>query len=97
MTQETAGRTLRAAKWRADLTAGVLATWPADPAERTPEEWDAVRAATPGGQYLPSSVIKGRTRQITAVAAKNGRLPVDVFEMESEPRTAQMLLLAACD
>jgi hypothetical protein len=55
MAQEQAGRALRSAKWRADLTAGVVATWPADPAKRTSEEWDAVRNAVPGGGYLPSS------------------------------------------
>ncbi|MEV0641776.1 transposase [Streptomyces sp. NPDC050619] len=95
--QEAAGRTLRAAKWRADLTAGVLATWPADPVRRTPKEWDQVRAAVPGGEYLPSSVIKGRTRQITAFAKKHGRMPANVFELESAPRIARMLLLSACD
>ncbi|WP_405638910.1 zinc ribbon domain-containing protein [Streptomyces sp. NBC_00019] len=95
--QEAAGRTLRAAKWRADLTAGVLATWPADPARRTPQEWDQVREAVPGGEYLPSSVIRGRTRQITAFVARYGRMPVNVFELEAAPRIARMLLLSACD
>ncbi|WP_327137008.1 transposase [Streptomyces sp. NBC_01340] len=97
MAQEQAGRTLRSAKWRADLTAAVIATWPLDPARRTTQEWDAVRAAAPGGKYLPSSVIKGRTRQIAAFACRHGRLPVDVFEMEAAPRITRMLLLAACD
>ncbi|MEV0219962.1 zinc ribbon domain-containing protein [Streptomyces sp. NPDC050704] len=94
--QETAGRTLRAAKWRADLTAAVLATWPADPARRTPKEWDQVREAVPGGKYLPSSVIRGRTRQITAFVTRHGRMPVHVFELEAAPRIARMLL-SACD
>jgi IS605 OrfB family transposase len=97
MAQEQAGRSLRSAKWGADLTAAVIATWPVDPARRTAQEWDAVRAAAPGGQYLPSSVIKGRTRQITAFTRERGRLPVDVFELEAAPRIARMLLLAACD
>ncbi|WP_232789869.1 hypothetical protein [Streptomyces jeddahensis] len=97
MAQEQAGRMLRAAKWRADLTAGVLATWPADPAKRTGEEWDAVREAVPRGQFLPSSVIKSRTRQALAFARQHGRLPVDVFELKPAPRTARMLLLSACD
>ncbi|MCX4669060.1 transposase [Streptomyces sp. NBC_01381] len=95
--QEQAGRTLRAAKWRADLTAGVLGTWPADPARRTAGEWDAVRDAVPGGRYLPSSVIASRTRQITAFVRKHHRMPVNLFEVEAAPRTARMLLLAACD
>src|SRR5205807_828575 len=42
MAQEQAGRVLRCVKWRADLTASVLGTWPADPAKRTAQEWDAV-------------------------------------------------------
>ncbi|MFJ2582703.1 zinc ribbon domain-containing protein [Kitasatospora aureofaciens] len=97
MAQEQAGRALRSAKWRADLTAGVLATWPADPGKRTADEWDAVREAVPGGQFLPSSVIKSRTRQTAAFERRHGRLPVDVFELEPTPRTARMLLLSACD
>ncbi|MFE4627691.1 zinc ribbon domain-containing protein [Streptomyces mirabilis] len=97
MAQEQAGRALRSAKWRADLTAGVLTMWPGDPARRTADEWDAVREAVPGGQFLPSSVIKSRTRQTASFNAKNGRMPVDVFELEGAPRTARMLLLSACD
>ena len=58
MAQEQAGRVLRSASWRAVLTAAVLATWPAQPLRRTPAEWDAVRAAVPGGEHLPSSVIR---------------------------------------
>jgi len=97
MAQEQAGRALRSAKWRADLTAGVLATWPDDPAKRTAGEWDAVRDAVPGGQFLPSSVIKSRTRQAASFARKHGHLPADVFELEPAPRIARMLLLSACD
>ncbi len=97
MAQETAGRTLRSAKWRADLTVGVLKTWPVDPARRTPHEWDAVREAVPGGRFLPSSVIKSRTRQVAAFVRKHRRLPADVFELEPSPRIARMLLLSACD
>ncbi|MFE7331799.1 transposase, partial [Streptomyces sp. NPDC057565] len=95
--QESAGRALRSAKWRADVTAGVLAAWPADPAKRTAEEWDQVRAAIPGGEYLPSSIIRSRTRQITAFERKHGRLPAGVFELEPAPHVSRILLLAACD
>ncbi|MBP0461598.1 transposase [Streptomyces bomunensis] len=94
---EQAGRVLRSVKWRADVVTGILAAWPADPNKRTQAEWEAVRAAVPGGEYLTSSVIRSRTRQIAAFKRDNGHLPADVFEMEPTPRVARMLLLAACD
>ncbi|WP_017585587.1 zinc ribbon domain-containing protein [Nocardiopsis ganjiahuensis] len=97
MAQELAGRAVRSVKWRADVVAGVLATWPADPTKRTEAEWEAVRAAIPGGEYLPSSVIRSRTRQITSYLRKHERLPADVFELEPSPSVPRMLLLSACD
>ncbi|KUO21456.1 transposase [Streptomyces dysideae] len=98
MAQEQAGRALRSAHWRAGLTSAVLQTWPCDPGRRTPTEWDQVREAVPGGRYLPSSVIRSRTRQITTFATKHGRLPTDVSELEAPPGAARMLLLlSACD
>ncbi|QOV36941.1 transposase [Streptomyces ferrugineus] len=97
MAQEQAGRLLRSAAWRADLTTGVIESWPADPAKRTPEEWDAVRDAVPDGRHLPSGVIRSRTRQVAAFQGRHGRLPTDVFELESAPDAARMLLLSACD
>src|SRR5215469_67162 len=97
MAQEQAGRALRGVKWRADVVAGVLATWPAEPSKRTASEWAQVRAAIPEGQHLPSSVIRGRTRQIAAFGRGHARLPVDVFELEPDPRTPALLLLSACD
>lgn len=97
MAQEQAGRILRSATWRGELTGAVIATWPADPARRTGQEWDAMRAAAPHGRHLPSSVIKARTRQIAAFIRQNGRMPADVFEVENAPRAARMLLLSACD
>ncbi|MFD7281962.1 zinc ribbon domain-containing protein [Streptomyces sp. NPDC059862] len=97
MAQEQAGRTLRSVRWRADLTAGILAAWPVEPGKRTPGEWDAVREAVPGGRDLPSSVISSRTRQVAAFACDNSRLPTDVYDLETAPRVARMLLLSACD
>ncbi len=97
MAQEQAGRLLRSAQWRAELTAAVLAAWPGDPHKRTAEEWEQVRANLPDGKVLPGGIIKARTRQIAAFLRAHGRLPADVFELESAPRAARMLLLAACD
>ncbi|WP_433179626.1 zinc ribbon domain-containing protein [Actinoallomurus sp. CA-150999] len=97
MAQEQAGRILRGAQHRAGTVAGVLATWPADPVKRTAAEWDAVREAIPDGRSLTSSVIRARTRQITAFVARHGRFPVDVFELENPPSAARMLVLAAVD
>ncbi|WP_419995380.1 zinc ribbon domain-containing protein [Streptomyces boninensis] len=51
----------------------------------------------PGGEQLPSGVIKARTRQIVAFTKTGGALPRDVFELESTPGVAGMLLLSACD
>ncbi|MGW5672032.1 zinc ribbon domain-containing protein [Micromonospora sp. NPDC003776] len=97
MAQEQAGRALRSVNWRADLTAGVLASWPADPGKRTAQEWDQVRKAIPGGKDLPANVINARTRQVARFLNANGRLPADVFELEGIPKVPRMLLLAACD
>ncbi|MBB5784256.1 zinc ribbon domain-containing protein [Nonomuraea jabiensis] len=97
MAQEQAGRLLRGAQWRAELTAAVVTTWPTDARRRTTEEWERVRAPLPGGRHLPSSVVKARTRQIAKFVRANGRLPMDVFELEDVPRAARMLLLSACD
>jgi len=97
MAQEQAGRALRSACWRDGLTRAVTGTWPADPAKRTGEEWDAVRAAAPGGEHLPSAVIRARTRQIIRYLRDHGRLPDGVTELEAPPRMPGMLILAACD
>src|ERR1700733_7942019 len=83
--------------WRAALTSAVLAAWPARPDKRTPDEWDAVRAAFTGGERVPSAVIRARTRQALRFLGAHGRLPRDVFEMETPPDVAGMLPLAACD
>ena len=97
MAQEQAGRLLRSACWRAALTAGILETWPVEPMKRTAEEWDAVRAAFPGGEHVPSAIIRARTRQVQRFLAAEGRLPADVFELERPPGASGVLLLAACD
>ncbi|MFD4247509.1 zinc ribbon domain-containing protein [Streptomyces sp. NPDC058525] len=97
MAQEQAGRTLRSAMWRTALIAAVIRTWPADPAKRSTQEWDAVRSAAPVGQHLPSSVITSRTRQVAEFIRRHDRLPADAFELEGAPIAARILLLSACD
>ncbi|MEV0402398.1 zinc ribbon domain-containing protein [Actinoallomurus sp. NPDC050550] len=97
MAQEQAGRILRGVQYRAQMVAGVLKSWPADPDKRTAVEWDAVREAIPDGRLLPSGVIRARTRQVAAFVARHGRFPVDVLELEEVPRVARMLVLAAVD
>lgn len=97
MAQEQAGRALRSACWRDALIRGIVGTWPADPARRTAEEWDAVRAAVPGGAGIPSGVIRARTRQARRFLDVSGRLPGGVHELEPPPGAAAMLILAAAD
>ena len=97
MAQEQAGRALRSACWRDGLTRAVTGTWPVDPARRTGEEWDAVRAAAPGGEHLPAPVIRARTRQAASYLRDHGRLPAGVTELEAPPHMPGMLILAACD
>ena len=75
MAQEQAGRALRSARWQADLTGAVLAAWPAGPLKRTRQEWDAARSAMPGGEHVPSSVFRARTRQVRRFLNAKGRLP----------------------
>jgi hypothetical protein len=97
MAQELAGRLLRSALWRDALTIAVVGTWPADPDKRTPEEWNAARAALPGGEHLPSPVIRARTRQAACYLRCHGRLPAGVTELEAPPRVPAILILAAAD
>jgi IS605 OrfB family transposase len=97
MAQEQAGRALRSARWRAELTSAVLAAWPADPGKRTKQEWEAVRGAMTGGAHLPSSVVKASTRQIVRFMNAEGHLPRDLFVLQAAPPVARLLLLCACD
>ena len=95
-TDEKTGEALSAAAvaeragWCAALVKGMAA-------RLVSAHWDAVRAAVPGGEHLPSAVIRARTRQVARCLQDQGRLPVGVTALEGPPRVPAMLILAACD
>ena len=93
--EEEAARALRLAVYRRQVTAALIATWPADPLQRTGKEWAALRAALPDG--VDDATIRNRIRQIAAFAGGHGRLPVDLCELENPPRVARQVSLAAAD
>ncbi|WP_079085435.1 hypothetical protein [Streptomyces dysideae] len=97
--EEQAGRALRSAWWRTELTDAVLATWPAgpDPMRRTESEWESLREALPDGQAVAASVLLARTRQSAAFQAAHGRLPADLCELEAAPGGGHQVVLAAAD
>ncbi|MFF4574425.1 zinc ribbon domain-containing protein [Streptomyces sp. NPDC001410] len=95
--QEQAGRVLRSAWWRAEVTAALLATWPADPARRTEAEWQALRVVLPEGEVVPGAVLLARTRQIAAFQARHRRLPAGLTECEQAPGGGGQVVLAAVD
>ncbi|WKX11608.1 zinc ribbon domain-containing protein [Streptomyces sp. NL15-2K] len=99
--EEQAGRALRSAWWRTQITDAVLATWPtgpdADPMRRTAGEWEALRAACPDGQGVAASVLRARTRQIAAFHTTHGRLPAGLCELEAAPGGGRQVVLAAAD
>ncbi|WP_406429357.1 transposase [Streptomyces sp. NBC_01589] len=97
--EEQAGRVLRSAWWRTQMTDAVLATWPAgpDPMRRTDAEWDVLRVACPDGQGIAASVLRARTRQITAFRAQHGCLPADICELEAAPGGGWQVVLSAAD
>ncbi|MGO4756719.1 hypothetical protein AB4212_50350, partial [Streptomyces sp. 2MCAF27] len=95
--QEQAGRVLRSAWWRAQITAALLAAWPADPARRTVAEWEALRAALPDGDVVATGVLLARARQIAAFQARHRRLPTGLTECEQVPGVGGQVVLAAVD
>lgn len=95
--QEQAGRVLRSAWWRAEITTALLAAWPADPARRTEAEWGALRAALPDGGAVATSVLLARTKQLAAFHTRHRRLPTDMTECEQAPGTGGQVVLAAVD
>jgi hypothetical protein len=93
--EEEAGRALRLAVYRRSVTAVLIATWPADPVNRTDEEWSALRVVLPDG--VDNATIRNRTRQIAAFAAEYDRLPADLCDLEDPPTVARQVSLAAAD
>ena len=51
----------------------------------------------PGGEHLPSAVIRARTRQVARYLQEQGRLPAGVTDLEAPPGVPGTLILAACD
>ena len=93
--RRSAGRVLRSAAWRAAPDRRGPGDLARQPGRRTPEEWDAVRAAAPGGRRS----LQRDQRPHPAgrrVRRAQGRLPAGVFELEPPPRRADALL-SACD
>ncbi|WP_371548588.1 zinc ribbon domain-containing protein [Streptomyces sp. NBC_00554] len=99
--EEQAGRALRSAWWRSEITDAILATWPAgpdaEPMRRTEAEWAALRKACPDGQAVATSMLRTRTRQVAAFQASQGCVPVDVCALEGAPGGGRQVVLAAAD
>ncbi|TYC21426.1 hypothetical protein FXF52_26195 [Micromonospora sp. MP36] len=77
MAQEQAGRALRSASWRAGLTSGVLATWPADPRQRTAQHCGPAARIRNGAQRLDLVRVRPirRCAPGRSLAAPRRRLP----------------------
>ena len=71
MGEEAAARLLRQAEHRRQLVAGILATWPRDPKQRTRQEWEALEKALPEG--ATRAEVRNRSRQVAAFAAAQGQ------------------------
>ena len=95
MGEEAAARLLRQAEHRRQLVAGILATWPRDPKQRTRQEWEALEKALPEG--ATRAEVRNRSRQVAAFAAAQGQLPHGLEELEAPPLAFPQLLLSACD
>jgi len=96
VTEEAAARVLRLAVHRRAVVQAILASWPADPRQRTDAEWAALRQRLP--QHSSNAEVRNRTRQVRAWQADHaGRLPACLTELEAAPRTPGVVLLAAAD
>lgn len=93
--EEEVARALRLTLHRRAVVAAIISTWPADPRRRTAEEWALLRACLPAG--TDRATIRNRTRQVHAFTTEHGRLPSGFTELETPPRIAGQVLLAAAD
>ncbi|GAA5196328.1 hypothetical protein GCM10023322_64990 [Rugosimonospora acidiphila] len=93
--EEEAARALRLATSRRQVVAALLSSWPQDPSRRTDREWSVLRGLLPDG--VDNATIRNRTRQIVGWLTSHGRLPADLCELETTPRVARQVSLAAAD
>ena len=94
--EEAAARALRLAVHRRQIVHAILETWPVDAGRRTADEWAALQERLP--PTVSKAEIRNRTRQIRAFkTSHDGRLPMDLIELEHLPATSGQVLLAAAD
>ncbi|MHB8395040.1 MAG: nuclease/transposase family protein [Candidatus Dormibacteria bacterium] len=95
MGEEAAARLLRQADHRRQMVAGIIATWPKDPKQRTKQEWESLELVLPEG--ASKAEVRNRSRQVLAFVAAQGHLPQGLEELEDQPQVFPQLLLSACD
>ena len=95
MGEEAAARLLRQADHRRQIVAGIIATWPKDPKQRTKQEWESLEKVLPEG--ATTAEVRNRSRQVLAFLVAHGHLPQGLEELENQPQVFPQLLLAACD
>ncbi len=95
MGEEAAARLLRQADHRRQIVAGIAATWPRDPRQRTKQEWESLEKALPEGASKAEACK--RSRQVATFASAQGHLPQGLGELEDQPLVFPQLLWSACD
>ena len=93
--EEQVMRRLRQSVWLGNVISGLLLTWPADPKQRTPDEWKAMWGALPDG--TDKATVRNRTRQITAYIETHQVGPAGLCDLEPEVSFGPTLLLSAAD
>ncbi len=97
MAQEQVGRILRSACWRDGMSRAVTGELAGRPRQADDGGMGRGPGGGPGGEHLPSAVIRARTRQIARFLDTQGRLPDGVAGLEPPPSVPGTLILAACD